>query len=64
MTHARGGGVGRVLTLGIGGALAGLFFVAPLAVMLLLSFTNKTYFRFPPDGFSLRWYTAVFSDGS
>lgn len=31
----------------------------PVLVVLLISFSSATYLRFPPPGFSLRWYTKL-----
>ncbi|MFT3852741.1 MAG: ABC transporter permease subunit [Ilumatobacteraceae bacterium] len=39
-----------------------LFLLLPLLVVVLVSFTNVTYLRFPPPGWSLRWYREVFRD--
>src|SRR5690606_14905584 len=39
-----------------------LFLLVPLVMVVLLSFTTTTYLRFPPLGFSLRWYSEFFSD--
>lgn len=35
------------------------FLLAPTVVVLLTSFTSSASLRFPPDGFSLRWYAAL-----
>ena len=35
------------------------FLLAPLAIILVLSFTADTYFVFPPSGWSLKWYAEV-----
>jgi putative spermidine/putrescine transport system permease protein len=40
-------------------ALCVVFLVAPTMVILLTSFTSSASLRFPPDGFSLRWYYAL-----
>ena len=42
--------------------LVGIVLFAPLAVVVPLSFTSKRSFKFPPDGFSVEWYRAFFSD--
>ena len=45
----------------VGGAFVGLvllFLAAPILVVVLLSFSSAAYLRFPPPGFSLRWYEA------
>jgi putative spermidine/putrescine transport system permease protein len=44
------------------GALTGVavvFLIAPTIVMLLTSFTATESLRFPPPGYSLRWYKAL-----
>lgn len=38
-----------------------LFVLGPLAVVAGVSFTAGEYVAFPPQGFSLRWYEAIFS---
>ncbi len=35
------------------------FILAPLAVVVLVSFTGKGYISLPTDGFSLRWFRAI-----
>jgi len=40
-------------------AIAVVFLVGPTIVMLLTSFTSTESLRFPPQGFSLRWYKAL-----
>ena len=35
------------------------FMLLPLAVILIVSFTNEGYVRFPPSSFGLRWYQAA-----
>ena len=35
------------------------FLVAPLAIVILVSFTDKDYFASPFDGASLRWFKAI-----
>jgi putative spermidine/putrescine transport system permease protein len=46
----------RYMLLAIFTVLAGLFIVAPLAVVVLNSFSSVSYNVFPPEGYSLRWY--------
>jgi putative spermidine/putrescine transport system permease protein len=43
-----------------GGTLALLFLIAPIIIALMMSFTAGQTLQFPPQGFSLRWYTALF----
>jgi len=46
----------------IGGlaALALLIIVAPVVIVLMTSFTEGRSLKFPPTGFSLQWYEALF----
>lgn len=37
-----------------------LFIVSPIVVAVGSSFTTSTFYAFPPQGFSLRWYDALF----
>lgn len=48
------------------GAIAGVgivFLVAPTVIVLLTSFTSSASLKFPPEGFSLRWYVALADAG-
>lgn len=56
---ANGDRLYRAVVFGLGW-LAVAFMVAPVAVGLVMSFTAGQTLKFPPDGFSLRWYTALF----
>jgi putative spermidine/putrescine transport system permease protein len=47
------------LSVGLFGWLAIAFMVAPVVVGLIMSFTAGQTLKFPPDGFSLRWYRAL-----
>jgi putative spermidine/putrescine transport system permease protein len=38
------------------------FIVAPLAVPLAMSISDTPYIKFPPEGFTLRWYGEVLAD--
>ncbi len=38
-----------------------VFLLAPLTVVTILSFSAGPYLTFPPPGFSLRWYAALFA---
>lgn len=40
-------------------ALTALFLLAPLAVVVGVSFSESQFIAFPPDGLSLRWYEQV-----
>jgi putative spermidine/putrescine transport system permease protein len=44
---------------GIVAAVGTVFLVAPTIVLLITSFTSSESLKFPPDGFSLRWYAAL-----
>ncbi len=39
-----------------------LFLVAPMALVLAISFSSAPFLTFPPPGWSLQWYRAVFID--
>ncbi|CAN5863413.1 ABC transporter permease [soil metagenome] len=38
-----------------------VFLLAPLAVVVIISFSSAPFLQFPPPGFSLRWYDLLFS---
>lgn len=40
-----------------------LFLLLPLLIVVLFSFSEKSYFSFPPHGFSLQWYKAAWASG-
>ncbi|HXU65923.1 MAG TPA: ABC transporter permease, partial [Casimicrobiaceae bacterium] len=40
-------------------AIALVFLIAPTVIVLLTSFTASESLRFPPQGYSLRWYKAL-----
>lgn len=40
-----------------------LFLLAPLFIVILFSFSSKSFFTFPPTEFSLRWYKAAWELG-
>ena len=44
---------------GILAAIALVFLVAPTIIVLLTSFTASESLKFPPAGYSLRWYRAL-----
>lgn len=37
-------------------AAVGVYLIAPMAIVVLLSFSSSALLTFPPPGFSLRWY--------
>ncbi|MQA06072.1 MAG: ABC transporter permease subunit [Streptosporangiales bacterium] len=39
-----------------------LFLLAPIIVVLVISFDSQPYLRFPPQGFSLQWYADLASN--
>src|SRR5918995_3534320 len=43
-------------------AVACLVLIAPIAIVCVLAFSGGGYLRFPPDSFSLRWFSAFFGD--
>lgn len=45
----------------VGGAILA-FLILPSVLVVPMSFSPTTFLRFPPTGFSLRWYEAYFSD--
>ncbi|MFE3454767.1 ABC transporter permease [Nonomuraea sp. NPDC059194] len=45
-------------------ALIGVWLVAPALIVVPLSFTDRPSLKFPPDGYSTRWYANFFSDTS
>jgi putative spermidine/putrescine transport system permease protein len=55
--------VGRIL-LGATVAATVLFLLAPLLIVIPISFSDSTLMQFPPKGFSLRWYHAYFDSAS
>lgn len=50
--------------LGLAVTVVAVFLIAPLLVVLVISFTQDTFFEFPPQGFSLRWYREVLGVGA
>lgn len=51
----------RFARIGTGAALLVviLFLLLPIAVVIPVSFTESSVFRFPPEGFSLQWYGRI-----
>ncbi len=37
------------------------FLIIPMLVVVLFSFSDKSFFTFPPSGFSLKWYQAAWN---
>ena len=47
------------IAFGVLAAVAMIFLIAPTVIVLLTSFTASESLKFPPDGYSLRWYLAL-----
>jgi len=47
------------LTVGVLATVALVFLIAPTLILLITSFTDSASLRFPPSGYSLRWYAAL-----
>jgi putative spermidine/putrescine transport system permease protein len=41
--------------------VAAIFLLLPIIVIIPISFTSAQYLTFPPPGYSLRWYTEIFT---
>jgi putative spermidine/putrescine transport system permease protein len=50
------------LAFGLAGGLAIVLLVAPTLVVLITSFTSAYSLKFPPPGYSPRWYVALWND--
>lgn len=44
-------------------AVIGTFLAAPVVLPITLSVSDAPYLTFPPQGFTLRWFAKIFSDG-
>lgn len=44
--------------------LVAVFLLAPLFVIFAVSFNAKKFLSFPPKGFSLQWYTEIFTNNA
>lgn len=42
--------------------LMALYLIAPLVIVVIISFSAASFLQFPPPGLSLRWYENLFSD--
>ncbi len=42
--------------------LVGLYILAPLVIVVIISFSAAEFLKFPPPGLSWRWYDNLFSD--
>ena len=47
------------IVIGVLAALAIVLLLAPTAVVIIVSFTDSFSLKFPPPGYSLRWYAAL-----
>jgi putative spermidine/putrescine transport system permease protein len=54
---------GRI-ALGVSAALIVLFLVLPIVVIIVTSFGKDAFGAFPPEGWTLNWYQAVFAKDS
>lgn len=52
-------GPGTIAVLGLAGATL-VFLIAPVVIILIVSFSAADYLSFPPPGLSLRWYQRFF----
>jgi putative spermidine/putrescine transport system permease protein len=52
----------RRLLLAAFGAVAVFFMVAPMLIVVPMSFSSSNVLEFPPPGFSLKWYEVIISD--
>lgn len=42
--------------------VAGLLLMAPIVIVIILSFGEQSALKFPPDSFGLRWFNTFFND--
>ena len=61
MSGSGTGMMGRSLR-GFGLCLIYAFVFLPLLLVMVLSFSDDTFLKFPPSGWSLRWYRALLAD--
>ncbi|MBB3180902.1 ABC transporter permease [Variovorax sp. Sphag1AA] len=50
------------LVFGLLGALAAVLLLAPTVIVVITSFTSGYSLKFPPPGYSTRWYEALWND--
>src|SRR5438128_12483687 len=50
------------LAFGLAGGIAIVLLVAPTLIVLVTSFTSAYSLKFPPPGYSTRWYAALWND--
>jgi putative spermidine/putrescine transport system permease protein len=61
MTHARAESWWRALRVLITVLLV-IFLVAPMIIVVIISFSSAQFLMFPPPGFSMQWYRKIFAD--
>lgn len=64
-TESRGSVADRLsfgAVIGILGSLATLLLIVPTIIVVTTSFTNAYSLKFPPPGYSTRWYEALWND--
>lgn len=54
----------NTLLLGAGSIGVLLFLALPVLIVIPMSFSESSSLRFPPQGFSFRWYVQIFTDPS
>ena len=59
----RGERIGRAF-LTMFSVIAVIYFLLPLVIIIGTSFTTTAFLRFPPEGFTLSWYTKFLNDPS
>jgi putative spermidine/putrescine transport system permease protein len=45
-------------------ALVIIYLIAPMIIVLIISFSSAPFLTFPPPGFSLQWYRKLFGDAA
>lgn len=50
------------IAFGLAGGVAVLLLIAPTVIVLITSFTSAYSLKFPPAGYSARWYLALWND--
>ncbi|MFD0898553.1 ABC transporter permease [Loigolactobacillus binensis] len=61
MANKRDYSIGKIIFRSIT-AIIFIFLLLPTLIIVLSAFSPTEYATFPPQGFSLRWFTAVFTD--
>ena len=67
MDKAKHSGFDRLsfhLALGLAAALGVLLLAMPTVIVMITSFTSGYSLKFPPPGYSIRWYEALFLDST